>query len=731
MKLVAMPRPLADLIDAVRRSPTAVAGLPTASEFEQETQRGSFETMLWVMPLAAMVFSIVFWLQEHQALAQLNSGVAGIGFACALWARRGDVRWPMRISSAVMVALLAWQALLQGPSLPAAAWWLSVMPLILAAAGLYVMAIATVAAFVGVVTWLFSMPVASGLGPDTLASVAPWRTYVAVVGSEAIALAVIVMSMRRRSAVTHALERARSAASDALASKSRFLANMSHEIRTPLNGVIATGELLRSPALDAAQRAQLLALQEDSAKSLLALVNDVLDWSKLEAGRVVIEAQPLNLRRIVSESNELFAAQAHAKGIELTSSANPDVPRLAIGDALRLRQIVNNLVSNAVKFTAKGGVHIHLSMETAAAPASPPRQRRVQIEVADSGIGIDAHKLDALFEAFTQADNSATRRYGGTGLGLSICRELAQMMGGRIDVSSSPGRGSTFTLTVPLEVRPERERPVPTQRRDVVLASTSPGVQRHLKSVLHDLGIEPLISRDLPAAPAGPPRTLLLIDAPLITASLPVQAWLRAQVAAGVRVAVIMPIGADLGLELPDGVLSLYKPVRRRALKDVLDALDARPTERPTPREAVTSVTTSRPHVLIVEDNPVNQVVVQAMLGELGATSVLAANGCEAILCLAVERFDLVLMDMQMPELDGLAATRAWRKTETATQLRRVPIVAMTANAPGEDAATCEAAGMDGFLAKPFGMVELRRVLETWGRAALPHPNPMTLGNRS
>ena len=300
------------------------------------------------------------------------------------------------------------------------------------------------------------------------------------------------------------------------------------------------------------------------------------------------------------------------------------------------------------------------------------------------------------------------------------------MMGGRIDVTSVPGCGSTFTLIVPLGVRPVRRSAGLPPRIDVMLASASPGVQRHLRTVLHDLHVEPAVRSELPAATA--PCRLLLVDAPLLAALPQPEVWLRAQRDAGVRVAVITPLGAERGVDVPDGVLRLYKPVRRRALKAVLDAVEAAPGATAGPREFLPSVPATGPHVLVAEDNAVNQIVVQAMLGQLGATSVVAVNGNEALQCLAAEAFDLVLMDMQMPELDGLAATRAWRVRETAAGATRTPIVAMTAHAAAADAQASRAAGMDGHLVKPFDIPALRAVLQNVGgerrHPPLPEPSP-------
>ena len=687
----------------------------TADDLERAMQRRFFSLMLSFAVLSTSAFAFTFAWQRQWTPAVVNATITLVSLACARWAwTTGRTDWPMRTVSTVMIALLGWQTLQQGAELPAAGWWLSVVPFILAGAGLHRMAVGAVVVFIAIVTVLFFGPGVDAFGLALGNDVGPTRRYVAVVGSEFLALALILTAMHRRRAAAQAIELARATAVNAVAAKARFLAHMSHEIRTPLNGVIGTAELLRSSRLEETQRAQLLALQEKSARTLLALVNDVLDWTKLEAGKVTLEARSLDLRGLVFETNELFALQAYNKGIELTSSCNPDVPRNFIGDATRLRQILDNLVGNAVKFTSQGGVHIHLSVDAGDAAKSARRgsSPSVRVEVADSGLGIDPERLKSLFKAFSQADHSITRRYGGTGLGLAISLELARLMGGRIDVTSELGRGSTFALVVPLEAAQRTRAITPAKpRSDVLLASASPGVQRHLTTILHDLGIEPLVVRELPLPVPAPGCRLLLVDAPLLASLADPRAWMERQAEAGKRVVVITPLGSDMAVGAPKDAVLLYKPVRRRSLKAVLDALEHKPCASQAPLTPARPACTAGPRVLLVEDNAVNQIVVQAMLTELGASSVVASNGHKALQCLAAEAFDLVLMDMQMPEMDGLTATHQWRMVEAARCSSRIPVVAMTANSPAEALAACRSAGMDGFLAKPFGMSELRAAL--------------------
>jgi signal transduction histidine kinase/CheY-like chemotaxis protein len=682
---------------------------------ERLIQQRMFAAMAGLIGLATAVYGGIYAVQRKAGLAWLCAVACTVTLGCAAWAARTRrFVGPLRTVGLVMLALLCWVTLQQGEGLPAAGWWLSVIPFMMAGAGLHYLAIGCVVAFVAVVSVLHFGPPAAvpGLVPEL--GVEPWRRYAAVVGSELLALTLIILTMRWRVEVARALDDARTATRDAMEVKARFLANISHEIRTPLNGIIGASDLLDSPRLSSDQRLQLLGLQRQSARTLLALVNDVLDVAKLEAGKVTLEIQPLFLRGVVFEANELFSVQAHGKGIELSSSCNPDVPQSFLGDPVRLRQIVNNLVGNAVKFTAEGGVHIHLSMDDAEAPQRDT-ERWVRIEIVDSGIGISEAQLGRLFAPFTQADTSTTRRFGGTGLGLSISQELARLMGGRIEVRSTVAVGSSFALVLPLPVQGQALTWQPPSRRsDVLLVTANRGLERHVKSLLFELNVEPVCLAGLPADAGLDGCRLLLVDAPLLR--MPdVPAWLAGHAAAGRQVAILTPLGADTVVGAPHGALMVYKPVRRKSLQAVLDAIDpggargADAAERDGPLTGL--------HVLVADDNPVNQVVVQAMLAELGATSVVVNDGREALACALEDRFDLVLMDMHMPRLDGLAATAALRREEVLGTKTRLPVVAMTANCEADEGAACARAGMDGFLSKPFGLTELRRCLDRVPRA--------------
>ena len=388
--------------------------------------------------------------------------------------------------------------------------------------------------------------------------------------------------------------------------KSEFLANMSHEIRTPLNGILGFLELLQKDGRLIEQQQKYIATALASGETLLQLINNILDFSKIEAGKMEIAVTELDLMDLVKEVAEFFATQAHKKGIELTCHVAEGIPSALRGDPMRLRQVLVNLLGNAVKFTEKGNISLDVSLE-----AEKEQEVVVRFKVRDTGIGISPDALPCIFSAFAQEDGSTTRRYGGTGLGLSIAGQLAQMMGGTIAVESVPGKGSLFHFTARLE----------KQRRPVDRAESRPSSSRRIES--------------------------------------------------------------------------------------------SEPQDRPADRKPFTS---SR--ILLVEDNPVNQALSTAMLAYFGCYADLAENGLEALEKLNTERYDLILMDCQMPEMDGYDATAAIRKEEAAYREmgedRHIPIVALTAHAMEGDREICLRAGMDDYLSKPFKIEELHSILFRW-----------------
>jgi signal transduction histidine kinase/AmiR/NasT family two-component response regulator len=710
-------------------------GLPvSAAELERGVQRRMHHFATAFVAAMLLMYGGLTIARGNPPEVWMVLGIValGVGWDVVRTRRDGDHgKGLLRMHTALFVGVLA-GALLRLDVNSAAFWWLTVVPFVTILGG-HLRAGLTMGAIVVAYTVMsFASPYAVVADDDFRT----FRLHLAVGLSTVYACAFLALATLWRRQLQQALERTRHEALAAAAAKAQFLANMSHEIRTPLAGVIGAAELLKGEAVGDAQRTQIAALQVQSAKALLALVNDVLDWSKLEAGKVVLEDEPVNLRALVFEASELFAVAAFDKGLELTSSCDPGVPRRLRGDATRIRQVLHNLVGNAVKFTHGGGVHLHLAL-AADEPAEPGRQA-LRMSVSDSGIGIDPARLATLFGAFEQADASVTRRYGGTGLGLAISRELARLMGGRIDVHSTLGEGSTFSMVLALPVvdGPDEAAPAPA-RPDVLLACASDGLMRHLHALLRELRVEPHCSAALPDDAALVGRRIVIVDARLLGAASDARAWLARLAARGLRTIVVAPLNADAVVGTLPGALLIYKPVRREALRAVLAAAESAPPETidaaPAPAPATAAVakaavaagatTPARAlgglRVLLCEDNPVNQVIVQAMLAQLGAQATIAANGVEALARLGEGGHDLVLMDLQMPELDGIAAATRWRAIEAGAGVppeARVPIVAVTANSEGDEGAACRAAGMDGFLAKPFGIAALRQCLAAHAR---------------
>ncbi len=535
------------------------------------------------------------------------------------------------------------------------------------------------------------------------------------------------------------LETARKRAEEATRAKSEFLANISHEIRTPMNAMIGMTELALATRITRQQREYLNAIQ-GSADALLMLVNDLLDFSKIEARKLQLDRIAFNLRDALEDTMRVLAPRADQKGLELACHIHPEVPATVVGDPLRLRQIVVNLVGNAIKFTEHGEVVLRVQAE--------PRDNgyvQLRFSVADTGIGIPPEKQAVIFEAFSQADSSTTRRYGGTGLGLAISAQLVELMGGKISVQSEPGRGSTFHFTARFEVQQPGMDESPARWRTftdlpVLIVDNNATNRRileevitnwHMRPVAVEGGVSALATLEK-SVRADQPFAVVLLDGrmPDMDGFAVAERIAHDRRYAGVKLVMMTSAGQheDVARCRRLGISAyLTKPIKQSELFDVIVSAIGQPVgERPrAPQRRKRSQRGQRKlQVLVAEDNQVNQLVARRILEKLGHKVTVVGNGREAVAAAQAGKFDLIAMDVQMPELDGLDATaaiRAWEKSAGT----HIPIMAMTAHAMKGDRERCLAAGMDGYTSKPIRIRELEQAIAQLVSPSKPAEGPL------
>ena len=535
--------------------------------------------------------------------------------------------------------------------------------------------------------------------------------------------------MRHRQHLQHEVEErtkdlraAKDLAESANAAKSDFLATMSHEIRTPMNGMLVMAELLASAELTDRHR-RYADVVVNSGQSLLTIINDILDFSKIESGKLELERIAFDPVGVVDDVLSLFWERAARKGLDMAAYVAPDVPDRIEGDPIRLNQILSNLVNNALKFTEQG--HVSLSVETRA-DADDPASLTLQFSIADTGVGIPDDKLRTIFESFSQADLSTTRRFGGTGLGLSICQRLVEAMGGRIDASSVEGEGSVFSFTIATrgltaeDLKPQADPVVPL--RDALLVLEDGATSQAIARYLEDRGIR-LVRTPPDAFSANDvSRVDLLLSEPQVIARLP-QAVQSGDAAATPYIVCVSEMGdyrSDAVLDSGKAHDVLMRPISRSAFGALMDRLCAGAplgSSALRRRQGATLPSYAGAHILVADDSPVNREVVIEALNRLNVRADVVGDGRAAITAACEQPYDLIFMDCSMPEMDGFEATRQIRAAEQEAGRPRVPIVALTAQIAGGEPDAWQRAGMDAYMTKPYRITDLAECFDSF----IPH----------